>query len=106
MTRLTAALLLAAVPAVACADDWPQWMGPTRDGRWKETGIVQKFPDGGPKKLWSAPVGGGYSGPAVVGDKVFVTDYQATEGELRNNPGFRNKRQGKERVLCLDARTG
>jgi len=24
-------------------EDWPQWRGPTRDGVWKETGIVKKF---------------------------------------------------------------
>jgi outer membrane protein assembly factor BamB len=105
MSRLTAVLLL--VPALAHADDWPQWMGPTRDGQWKETGILQKFPEGGPKKLWSAPIGGGYSGPAVVGDRVFVTDYQATDGkQIVNNPGGTSKREGKERVVCLDAKSG
>ena len=104
MTRLTAALLLAAAPALAA--DWPQWMGPTRDDRWTETGIVQKFPAGGPKKLWSAPVGGGYAGPAVVGDRVFVADYQAADATLANDPGGRQKREGKERVVCLDAKTG
>ena len=49
----------------ARGDDWPQWMGPNRDGVWKETGIVKKFPNGGPKKLWSVKVAGGYAGPAV-----------------------------------------
>ena len=49
-------------------------MGPNRDGVWTETGIVEKFPAGGPKKLWRAPVGGGYAGPAVAGGKVYVTD--------------------------------
>ena len=98
-----AILLLAAMPALA--DDWPQWMGPTRDDQWKETGILQKFPPGGPKKLWSTPVGGGYAGPAVAKGKVYVTDYLA-EGERGNNPMAPTKRQGKERVLCLDAKTG
>jgi len=23
------------------ADDWPQWLGPKRDGVWRETGIVE-----------------------------------------------------------------
>ena len=56
---------------VACADDWPQWMGPERDNVWRETGIVDKFPDGGPKVLWRPEVAGGNAGPAVAGGKVF-----------------------------------
>ena len=105
MRRSTvAALLLSAL--VVRADDWPQWMGPNRDGRWNETGILQKFPPEGPRKLWSTPVGGGYAGPAVAGGKVYVTDYQATEGDKGNNPQAPTRRQGKERVLCLDAGTG
>ncbi|HKB06119.1 MAG TPA: PQQ-binding-like beta-propeller repeat protein, partial [Gemmataceae bacterium] len=105
MIRLIAVLLLAAGTAIA--DDWPQWMGPTRDDRWKETGILQKFPEGGPKKLWSAPIGGGYAGPAVVGNRVIVTDYEPTDDKPPpNNPGAASKRSGKERILCLDAKTG
>ena len=105
MFRPSLALLLFAA-ACARADDWPQWMGPNRDGQWKETGILEKFPSGGPKKLWSAPINGGYSGPAVAEGKVYVTDYEPSEGERGNNPGMRSKRQGKERVLCLDAASG
>ena len=60
-------LLLLALTMPALADDWPQWMGPNRDGVWAETGILDKFPDGGPKELWRVPIGGGYAGPAVAG---------------------------------------
>jgi len=28
-----------------CADDWPQWLGPKRDAVWRESGIVEKFPE-------------------------------------------------------------
>ena len=52
---LSAAILV--VPAAALADDWPQWMGPKRDGVWRETGILDAFPKDGPKKLWTAKVG-------------------------------------------------
>ena len=31
------------VPANLPVTDWPQWRGPTRDGVWKETGVVEKF---------------------------------------------------------------
>lgn len=99
-----AAMLLSA--SAIRADDWPQWMGPTRDGIWTETGILDKFPEGGPKKLWTMPVGGGYSGPAVVGGNVYLTDYQRTQGEPKNNPSERPALQGKERILCFDAKSG
>ena len=52
--------------SVASADDWPQWMGPNRDNIWRESGIIEKFPEGGPKVLWRTPIAGGYAGPAVA----------------------------------------
>ncbi len=61
-------------------DDWPQWLGPQRDGVWRETGILEKFPPGGPKVLWRAPIGMGYAGPAVVGNRVYVTDRMLAAG--------------------------
>ena len=88
------------------ADDWPQWMGPKRDNVWREEGIVEKFPAGGPKKLWSAPLAGGYSGPAVVGDRLYVTDYVKKTGETDEGNFARKETTGTERVFCLDAKTG
>jgi hypothetical protein len=66
--------LLLLLPAFALAGDWPQWLGPKRDGVWRETGLVKTLPREGPKVLWRAPLGQGYSGPAVVGDRVYVMD--------------------------------
>jgi len=57
-----------------CADDWPQWLGPNRDGVWRETGIIEKIPEGGPKILWRVPVNAGYCGPAVANDRIFLLD--------------------------------
>ncbi len=91
---------------VVSADDWPQWMGPNRDDVWSETGIVDRFPAGGAPVKWRVPVGGGYSGPAVVGGKVYVSDYRKQGGELANDPGTRTELAGSERLLCLDAATG
>lgn len=91
---------------VASADDWPQWMGPTRDGIYRETGLVESFPNDGLPVNWRVPVAGGYAGPAVAGGKVFVSDYVLQEGQIENNPGGRNELKGQERVQCLDAESG
>jgi outer membrane protein assembly factor BamB len=107
MLRISLALLASALSLQTVrADDWPQWMGPTRSGEWKETGILHSFPKEGPKKLWSTPIHGGYAGPAVVGDRVYITDYIRKGGEGKNDPGLAAKSEGTERVLCLDAKTG
>lgn len=104
---LPAFLVFGVLAAALRADDWPQWMGPNRDDRWRESGIVDKFPEGGPKVLWRAPVAYGFAGPAVVKGKVYVGDYQ-TDAKVRelSNPGARPPIDGRERVLCLDAKTG
>jgi outer membrane protein assembly factor BamB len=95
------------LPMSARADDWPQWLGPQRDGVWRETGILDKFPPGGPKVRWRTPIGGGYAGPAVVKDRVYVTDRILPEGAKNpNNPFASSAVPGKERVLCLDAKSG
>ena len=101
-----AVLLLGLLTPYAFADDWPQWLGPQRDSIWRESGIVDSFPDGGPQVLWRMPVGGGYAGPAVAGGKVYLTDYQIRSGEVTNDPGRRAEVQGDERVLCFDATNG
>ncbi|MFN4261497.1 MAG: PQQ-binding-like beta-propeller repeat protein [Gemmataceae bacterium] len=89
------------------AADWPQWLGPQRDGVWRETGILEKFPQGGPKVVWRTPIGGGYAGPAVANGKVFVTDRVLADGVTNPaNPFARDVVTGKERILCLDEKTG
>ena len=88
------------------ADDWPQWMGPRRDGVWRETGIVREIPASGLPVKWRAEVKGGYSGPAVADGRVYLMDYERREGDAVNDPGTRNELYGKERVLCFDAATG
>src|SRR5437773_1889484 len=63
------------------ADDWPQWLGPQRDGVWRESGIVEKLPPAnGLKFRWRTPVGGGYSGPAVAKGRVYIMDRQLASG--------------------------
>jgi outer membrane protein assembly factor BamB len=53
--------------------DWPQYRGPSRDDLSAETGLLKKWPAGGPPLLWTfAHAGVGYSGPAVVGDRLYT----------------------------------
>ena len=100
------------------AADWPQWLGPGRDAVWREDGILDAFPKEGPKLRWRAPLGGGYSGPAVAQGRVFVMDRIAElidpakakvlhEGQPPQNENFLRKLlPGQERLQCLDEATG
>jgi outer membrane protein assembly factor BamB len=97
MSRRTCSFLLSAVlcmtPALRAADsasaDWPQWLGPNRDGTvparvepWK----------GDLKVLWRVPVGEGNSSPVVAGGLVFIH--------------AKVKDKDIEQVQALDAATG
>lgn len=82
------------LPTALHAEDWPQWRGPNRDATWHETRLLQSFPPGGPKVLWRATVGVGFSSPCVAQGRVYVTDSQVTRTTSREN------------VHCLDAATG
>ena len=77
------------------AQDWPEWRGSGRFGVWTETGILETFPEEGLTVRWRVPINAGYSGPAVAGGRVFVTD--AVRGKLND---------ATERVLAIDEETG
>src|SRR5262245_37733522 len=109
MSRCQFALVLAivALPSATMADDWPQWLGPQRDGVWRETGIVKSIPKDGLPVLWKKPVAQGYAGPAVAGGRVFVTDWIRDKDAKQPASAFaRSKMAGTERVHCLDEKTG
>ena len=111
MTRMTlnrglmCCLVVLTISALVDAADWPQWLGPNRDSRWHENVVLERFPADGPTVRWRVPIKGGYSGPAVAGQRVFVMDYDAA-GDKTVNPDARNRLTGNERVLCLDRDTG
>ncbi len=89
------------------ADDWPQWLGPQRDGVWRETGLIEKVPTDGPRVRWRTPIGGGYAGPAVAKGRVYVADRQLAEGASNpSNPFARGEIPGVKRVLCLNEADG
>ena len=87
------------------AEDWPQWMGAKRDNVWNVAKPPQTFAPGSLKASWTAPIAGGYAGPAVVGNRLFVTDLVTKENVKVDNFGQRSFK-GTERVLCLDSKTG
>ena len=82
-------------------------MGLQRDGVWREEGILEKFPEGGPNVVWRKPIHRGYSGPAVADGKVYLMDRKIVDPKsLPENAFKRGRIPGNERVLCLDAKTG
>ena len=79
------------------ASDWPEWRGAGRDGIWTETGIVDELP-AELKVKWRVPINSGFSGPAVVDGRVFITDWA-------EDPASRTM-DGTERALALDEESG
>ncbi|MFO0902957.1 MAG: PQQ-binding-like beta-propeller repeat protein [Pirellulales bacterium] len=94
MSRVGGLILAAGLSASAFAQtpttDWPQFLGPHRDGISSETGLLDAWPAQGPKQVWRVEGGVGMSGLAIVGDQL-VTMLQ---------------RDGQQRVVALDSRTG
>jgi outer membrane protein assembly factor BamB len=76
---------------------WPQFRGPRRDGVSDERGLLQAWPEGGPKLLWSAKgAGRGFSSPIFGGDRFFVTgdfdgDLHVLAFDLHGKPVWRAK---------------
>jgi outer membrane protein assembly factor BamB len=104
---LLSLLILAVVNTAVSiwADSWPQWMGPHRDNVWREEGLLEKFPAGGPHVVWRVPVAGGFGGPAVTADRVFVCDF-TSDADVKIANFERHEFTGTERVQCLDEKTG
>ena len=70
--------------------DWPCWRGPDRNGISSETGWQAQWPAEGPKRLWKASVGTGFSSFSVSDGRVF------TMGNSNNT----------DWVFCLETGTG
>lgn len=88
--RLHHALLtLVLLASTAPAADWPQWLGPRRDGSSPEKVAPWK---GQLKVAWRQPVGEGHSSPIVAGGKVFLHS--------------RVKDKDQEEIASFDIKTG
>jgi hypothetical protein len=57
---------------VASANDWPQFLGPERNGVYSGPAIGIEWPEGGPRRLWEKKIGQGFAGPAVVGNRLIL----------------------------------
>ena len=66
---VAAALILQSLVA---AQDWPQILGPGRNGIYTGAPIVASFPRSGPPLLWKRDVGAGFAGPAVSAGKLVL----------------------------------
>lgn len=75
---------------VARAGDWPQILGPHRNGVADGETVASSWPDGKPSLKWSASLGSGYAGPVVVGERVIVF----------------HRVDDKERIEALDVKSG
>ena len=88
---LLCCVFLFVLPPILCAEDWPQAQGSNRDNKSKETGLLDKWPEDGPTLLWTFRQSGvGYSGPAVVSDRIYIM-------------GGRN---GRTELMSIDAASG
>lgn len=78
------------VPTALVQLGWPQWFGPTRDGRAPAGPLRTDWDADPPRVVWSSPCGGGYSSLSVVSGRVYGLDRQGT----------------RERLFCLDTEKG
>ena len=73
------------------ATDWPQFLGPERNGNYSGPALAKTWPKEGPLKIWERKVGQGFSGPVLVagrlilfhrlGDRETVECLNATNGQ-------------------------
>lgn len=88
----TAALVTGTIVGTSAAN-WPEWRGPSRDGRSPETGLPESWSPQGDNLAWKAPYGS-RSSPVVFGDRVYIN---TVVGDLGH---------AQERLVALDAETG
>ena len=80
----------AAAPGAMLAGEWPQFLGPQRNGISSEPNLIATWPEGGPKVVWRVPGGVGMSGLAISRGRV-LTLVQS---------------EGQQWVVALNSRTG
>ena len=71
-TFWSSALISILLLSEVCADDWPQFLGPNRNGISAETGLIDSFPESGPELIWRSPLGVGMSSIAVANGLAYT----------------------------------
>lgn len=74
-------LFIFACPIIK-AQDWPQFLGPDRDSKSPQKGLLRSWPEEGPEVLWSVNVGIGYGGPVVKNGNVYLLDRDDEIGDI------------------------
>ena len=91
MVTLSRRLFLsAALAPTSPAENWPQYLGPNRNGIVTEKNLAQSWPEAGPKELWRIKEGTGFSSPVAADGKLY--SFSLVEGN--------------EVLQALDAKTG
>lgn len=82
MKRINVTLIFLLVALISFSQV-TQWRGPNRDGKFQETGLLKKWPDGGPQQVLKVEgIGKGYSSVIATDKYMFVTGMIGTEDYL------------------------
>lgn len=67
------------VSAPVYSQSQSEWRGPGRSGMYPDTGLLKRWPDAGPPKVWSAgDIGSGYSSPSIALEHIYVAGRKDT----------------------------
>src|SRR4051812_13166247 len=90
MTRRAGMVFLAVFAscvAAHAADEWPQFLGPDRNGASVATGLIDSWPAGGPKEVWRVAGGVGMSGIAIAGGHLCtLVQHDAQQWVVAHDP--------------------
>lgn len=75
-------LLITSVCQTVMAQDWPQFLGPDRNSKSPQKGLLRSWPESGPEVLWAVNIGIGYGGPVVKDGKVYLLDRDDEVGDI------------------------
>ena len=76
-------LVMTILVSITYSSTTSQWRGPNRDGIYPEANLLKKWPEAGPKLLWSIEgIGDGFGTVAVANDKIYVAGMLGDEGYL------------------------